>query len=770
MAERSATILRWLDRPAASVIGRALAVVVVVQIAAAVGLSSVAAALAPDAARSAAMAPAEGVSTGPTPVASFGNYSKGGRGGGGPKLLFKFKPGLLLKPNAGKGPTRGCSYRARRAGLCGGRPGGNAKPGIIIKPPAGGPNKWPTRCIGGKAVGAACVCGGGAKPVRSGGRTWRCAYPPKIEPCPPGRHRVGRSCIPVIKPDPTPICVGGRRSGGACTCPYGTKPVSTGRLTRCVAEPCPPGKTRVGRRCVGSSAGDTTPSCIGGRISGDACHCPSGTYPSKLGRYVTRCVFEPCPDGRRRIGKLCIAINVPPPVLPLPPLPPSRTAEQPQSGCPAGWRRDRHGECRLAGEAECPAGTRRSGGACIAVAGTPDFVPPAPPVRPGPPLPNRANTITANDTQVPDEVLVEISGSPADAIASRLVAAYSLQQLSSRRIATLGTNLYRFRVPRGQSVPAIVTALATEAGVESAQPNFIYRLNADAPDHSVRDQQLQQYAIEAIKSRQAHRITRGQDVRIAIIDTSIDTSHPELSGVVAERFDAFDDAQSEPDDHGTAIAGIISAHQMLQGVAPDARLLAATAFKRNEEGGSGDGTSERVIASVDWALQNKARVVNMSFEGVEDRLLGSLIATGDGEGVVFIAAAGNGGPNARPAFPASHPDVISVTAVDDTSAVYTHANVGGYIDVAAPGVDVLVPTAGGAYDMRSGTSFAAAHVSGVAALMLAVSPRMGKARLLRQLKATSKDLGHPGRDDVFGAGEVDALRALVDRTAVAGGD
>jgi subtilisin family serine protease len=127
---------------------------------------------------------------------------------------------------------------------------------------------------------------------------------------------------------------------------------------------------------------------------------------------------------------------------------------------------------------------------------------------------------------------------------------------------------------------------------------------------------------------------------------------------------------------------------------------------------------------------------------------------------VVVAAAGNGGADAPPAYPAAYDDVLAVTATDSADSLYAQANQGTYIDIAAPGVDVLSPSLDSAYSMTSGTSFAAAHVSGVVALMLSRNPGMKPADIRRALKAGAADLGKPGIDAEFGAGLVDALSAL----------
>jgi subtilisin family serine protease len=130
------------------------------------------------------------------------------------------------------------------------------------------------------------------------------------------------------------------------------------------------------------------------------------------------------------------------------------------------------------------------------------------------------------------------------------------------------------------------------------------------------------------------------------------------------------------------------------------------------------------------------------------------------KGIVMVAAAGNAGPTAPPAYPAAYPGVIAVTAVDAADRRYMHANRGRYIAIAAPGVDVLAPVDGGQHELLSGTSFATAYVSGIAALLLERDPSLDPAAVARLIAAAADDLGPVGRDDDFGAGRINALEAL----------
>jgi subtilisin family serine protease len=132
-----------------------------------------------------------------------------------------------------------------------------------------------------------------------------------------------------------------------------------------------------------------------------------------------------------------------------------------------------------------------------------------------------------------------------------------------------------------------------------------------------------------------------------------------------------------------------------------------------------------------------------------------------GRGAVLIAAAGNAGPNSRPLYPAANPDVIAVTATDPEDMPFAQANRGPHIAVAAPGVNILAAAPNAGYQMQSGTSFAAAQVSGIAALLLERNPKLDAASIRSILMSTARDLGAPGHDDQFGSGLADALDAVL---------
>jgi subtilisin family serine protease len=206
------------------------------------------------------------------------------------------------------------------------------------------------------------------------------------------------------------------------------------------------------------------------------------------------------------------------------------------------------------------------------------------------------------------------------------------------------------------------------------------------------------------------------------------------------------------------MAGAIAARRTMVGTAPRVGLLTVRAF--SSKANSAEGTTFNIIKGLDWAAAQGARVVNMSFAGPPDPRLRDALQKAYQKGMVLIAAAGNAGPRSPPLFPAADPNVIAVTATDPDDAIFSGANRGDHIAVAAPGVDILAPAPDGTYQFTTGTSVAAAEVSGVVALLIERNPGLTPADVRRILMATAKDLGPKGRDRDFGAGLVNALQAV----------
>jgi subtilisin family serine protease len=213
------------------------------------------------------------------------------------------------------------------------------------------------------------------------------------------------------------------------------------------------------------------------------------------------------------------------------------------------------------------------------------------------------------------------------------------------------------------------------------------------------------------------------------------------------------------------MAGAIVSQGRLVGVAPGARTLAVHAFSTGGKQQSPQATTQSIVAGLDWAISKGARIVNMSFAGPHDPILSLALKKAHERGAILIAAVGNQGPKSPPLYPAADQHVIGVTAVDENDQLYKGSNVGAQVAVAAPGVDVMVPAPSDAYQLSTGTSVAAAHVSGVAALLLERHPQADAALILEVLTSSATRLGANKRDDKLGWGLVDPLAALAELDA-----
>ena len=207
------------------------------------------------------------------------------------------------------------------------------------------------------------------------------------------------------------------------------------------------------------------------------------------------------------------------------------------------------------------------------------------------------------------------------------------------------------------------------------------------------------------------------------------------------------------------MAGAIAAQRKLLGVAPGAKILAINAFSPDAND-SPQATTKHILAGLEYAIKRGARVINMSFAGPYDPVLQLAMKKAREKGVVLIAAAGNAGPKSPPLFPAADPNVIAVTATDANDKVFAKANRGPQVALAAPGVEILEPAPNGGYQLTTGTSVAAAHVSGVAALLIERNPTADPVAIQDILTMSAKSLAPGGRNDEVGWGLVDPNRAL----------
>jgi subtilisin family serine protease len=368
--------------------------------------------------------------------------------------------------------------------------------------------------------------------------------------------------------------------------------------------------------------------------------------------------------------------------------------------------------------------------------------------------PRRDGTQTAGLTlrAITGELVAEFDSSQS---ADQLARRHGLARVDSQNFALLGASIGLFRVTDRRSTEIARRDLASDASVRSVQLNFRYFMQQQKAALSEGDPA--QYALSKLRLPEAHTLAHGANVTIAVIDSGIDVKHPELVNSIGDTFDALGSKEG-PHAHGTGIAGAMVAHARLMGSAPEARILAIRAFGTTPSGA--ESTSYVILKGLDYAAEHGAQIVNMSFAGPRDPVIERAIAATAAKGIVLVAASGNAGPKSPPLYPAANPNVIAVSATDAQDRLFAASNRGNHIAISAPGVDIFLPAPDEKYQMTSGTSFAAAYVTGIAALVLERNPALKPEEVRTILTRTARDLGAPGRDDLFGAGEADAYAAV----------
>jgi len=260
----------------------------------------------------------------------------------------------------------------------------------------------------------------------------------------------------------------------------------------------------------------------------------------------------------------------------------------------------------------------------------------------------------------------------------------------------------------------------------------------------------------------------GKGVKVAIIDTGIDSTHPDLAvagGVNILNPDAASPAWQDDNGHGTRVAGIIGARDNnlgVVGVAPECDLYAVKVLDL-----SGSGSVADVVEGIEWCIDNGMQVINMSlgvttYESVLKDACDR--AYDDGQGAIVVGAAGNAGQDLYTAWPGNFASVISVAGTDTGDNRCSFSMQGAAVELAAPGDEVLTTDLGGTYAEEDGTSFSAPHVAGAAALVFSTGRYSSAERVRQHLRDTAVDLGVLGRDHAFGYGRIDCHTAVTDES------
>jgi subtilisin family serine protease len=348
-------------------------------------------------------------------------------------------------------------------------------------------------------------------------------------------------------------------------------------------------------------------------------------------------------------------------------------------------------------------------------------------------------------------------GQSAHQQAQRVAKAYSLREVANWPIKALRVHCVVFEVPDDRPIATVISVLAKDPDITLAQPLQQFHTLTDSSADSRYNDPLYdlQTNLASLGIPRAHERSQGDGVRIALIDTAVDTSHPDLLGRIAGSRSFLDEMarSSDGNRHGTAMAGLIAATANnrvgIVGVAPRAQvevLEACWQLRPNaDDAACNTFTLARALAA---AIDAEIPLINLSIAGPADPLLSALIEAGLKRGAIFIGAASADADS----FPANVPGVIGVGSVE---------HLVGHPTVTAPSVHVLTLRPRAQYDFVSGTSAATAEVTGVVALLLASDPHLNATAIQKLLKRTAGSGSQANPAEALStANSVDASAAL----------
>ena len=342
-------------------------------------------------------------------------------------------------------------------------------------------------------------------------------------------------------------------------------------------------------------------------------------------------------------------------------------------------------------------------------------------------------------------------GATARSVTQSLERDYRLQEVSAWPIESLRVNCIVMRLPNLTARATVIARLAHDARVESVEPlNQFTTETATKPGEGTGTDPPPprkptaylplQRNLRELGVLQAHKLSQGAAVRIAVVDTGVDYQHPDLRGRIIARRDFVAGNDFASDRHGTEVAGLIAATaddgQGLLGVAPKSRLIALKAcWPLPENAAEAACNSFTLAQALEAAITARADVVNLSLAGPPDPLLARLIDYGMQHGIIYVGAVAPAGSGQGNTFPVDVPGVLAVQSAEDAAAASRH--------LLAPGHGILTLVPGGHYDFASGSSLATAEVTGVVALLLADGRRLPGPKVEQILTDSSRQFATP---------------------------
>lgn len=327
------------------------------------------------------------------------------------------------------------------------------------------------------------------------------------------------------------------------------------------------------------------------------------------------------------------------------------------------------------------------------------------------------------------------------------------------------TNPYFIIESKKHSTETLLQLLKKDPHIDFAEPNYLFTNQAMSSLPNLPNDEFfapYQWNLSQIDVESGWELTEGsEEVIIAIIDTGVDVQHQDLKDKVIQGYNALDQSSDVTDTHGhgTHVAGIAAAVTNnitgIAGVAKQNKILPIKVLDNK-----GEGTSFEVAEGIRYAVDQGASIINLSLgDYYNSRVLKDAIRYAYEHDVVLIAASGN--DNVRdPMYPAKYKEVLTVGAVNENRERAFFSNYGNHLDVAAPGEHIPSTFPDNHYVIMSGTSMAAPHVSGLAALIRSVNPNLTNEDIYDIIRHTAIDLGKKGHDRYYGYGEINIAEAL----------
>jgi len=355
---------------------------------------------------------------------------------------------------------------------------------------------------------------------------------------------------------------------------------------------------------------------------------------------------------------------------------------------------------------------------------------------------------------VPGRVLVKpVAGASENGVAAALRGEGAREV---GRVPQIGVRI--LQVP-AQAEARVIAALSRNPNFEFAEPDYLANiiLTPNDPYYSA-----YQWHLPKVGAPTAWDTTTGSaSVTVAVIDSGVQATHPDLAGRVLAGYDFINNDADPSDDngHGTAVAGVAAAQGNdgigIVGAAWNVAILPVKTMNS-----SGSGSYSAIANGITYSADRGAKIINLSLGGTgTSSTLQSAVSYAWNKGSLLVAAAGNNGTSTT-VYPAAYANVIAVSATTSADTLASFSSYGSFVDLSAPGQDITTSWINGGYTTISGTSFSSPLTAGVAALALSRNPALSNAQLASLLTANTDDLGATGYDTFFGTGRLNAAKVV----------